>query len=160
MAKTILPSLPQLASDFPQVTFQEADYFCWSAPQQRIYYKAEALTNPKAFYHLLHELGHALRAHTTYGSGIQLIKLEAEAWQAAQEIAKRYQLHIKSSLIESCLDSYRDWLHLRSTCPTCQSIATEHQPYHYHCFNCAQKWKVSPDQRQRCYRLKLSQAGN
>ena len=155
MPKTSLPSLTAIIADFPDITFLEDDEFYWSALTQTVYYDANEVSTTSGTYRLLHELGHALCQHQSYGSGVQLLKLETQAWAKAQEVAKKYDICIDENQIESCLDSYRDWLHLRSTCPTCQAIAIENTPDQYHCFNCFQKWKVPKDQRRRHYRLKL-----
>lgn len=154
MPKIKLPSVSKLASNFPDINFVEDSEFYWSAIDQTVYYDSSQILQAEGIYRLLHELGHALCEHKSYGSGVQLLKLETQAWSKAQEIAKRYNIIIDKEQIESCLDSYRDWLHLRSTCPTCQTVAIENTPDQYHCFNCFQKWSVPKDQRRRHYRLK------
>ena len=155
MPKITLPEIAVIANQFSQFNFKEDEIFHWSPKNNCIYYSPNTIKTKEGIFQLLHEIGHALAGHTTYGSGVQLLKMEAEAWQKAQELARSYNLEIKEHQIEHCLDSYRDWLHLRSTCPKCSTISVETKPNHYHCFNCLQNWTVPADQRTRSYRLKL-----
>lgn len=156
MPKTTFPSLETLRTDFSTIQLSESESFYWSAREQTVHFIPTALQSSAGIYQLFHELGHAVKQHSNYTSGIELIRLETEAWEQAKEIALSYQLTIDNNQIESCLDSYRDWLHLRSTCPKCHSISTEVTPNHYRCFNCSQKWQVPKDQRSRHYRLRLT----
>ncbi len=160
MLKTNLPDINTISADFPGVQFKPHSSFYWSAEQQCVFYKASTLNTETGVSHLLHELGHALHNHQRFTSGIQLLKIESEAWAKAREIAQSYDFIINEALVEQCLDSYRDWLHLRSTCPNCQAIAFESEAYNYHCFNCAQKWTVPLDQRTRCYRQKIAKTSS
>ena len=155
MPKTSLPSVNEIKKRFPQFHFFEHEVFHWSPKNNIVYYNAEELDKPEGIFQLLHEVGHALSSHTDYESGVQLLRIEAEAWKQAQELAEGYGLKIKDKQIERCLDSYRDWLYLRSTCPTCSTISLETSANHYHCFNCLQKWKVPANQITRSYRLRL-----
>ncbi|MFO0970892.1 MAG: hypothetical protein U0520_00865 [Candidatus Saccharimonadales bacterium] len=155
MPKTILPNISIIKQQFRQFSFKEHEVFHWSPRDNCIYYDPIKLTRAAGVYQLLHEIGHALSGHTNYESGIQLLKMETEAWQQAQRIAKSYNLKISETQIERCLDSYRDWLHLRSKCPSCSTTAVETEANLFHCFNCLQDWKVPADQRSRSYRLKL-----
>ena len=158
MPKTTLPKLSKVVKDFEQLHFKSAKEFYWSARDRCIYYNEELATTEAGFYQLLHEIGHALSGHHHYESGVELVKMEAEAWQQATEIAKQYGLNVPTEKIERCLDSYRDWLHLRSSCPDCGSVAVEIETNSYQCFNCLQKWTVPIDQRTRRYRLKMSRS--
>ncbi len=155
MPKTNLPSLSDIIAKFPQFTFAQHEVFHWSPKDNTVYYETDEIDQATGMYQLLHEIGHALSNHTGYSSGVQLVKIEAQAWKKAQELAADYGLTIDPDRIERCLDSYRDWLHLRSTCPHCQSVSIEVQSNQYHCFSCTQKWQVPADQRTRHYRLRL-----
>jgi hypothetical protein len=155
MPKITLPSISEIKEQFTQFSFAENEIFHWSPKDNCVYYDPNELHRKEGVFQLLHELGHALSGHTNYTSGIQLLKIEAEAWKQAKELAASYGLKISNKQIERCLDSYRDWLYLRSACPNCETVALETEANHYHCFNCMQKWKVPADQRTRHYRLKL-----
>lgn len=154
MQKTSLPKINQLTADFSQFNFEPAKLFYWSASNNTVYYNPKDITKIEGIFRLLHEVGHALLAHKSYESGIELIRLESQAWQKAKKLADTYDLIIDQQQIESCLDSYRDWLHLRSTCPNCQAISTETSVNQYRCFNCGQKWKVPVSQLSKHYRMK------
>lgn len=159
MAKTSLVSLATLRSTFSQFNFAEHAIFYWSPRQNCIYYNPKQLQTERGLFQLLHEISHALLGHTYYGSGVELLKMEAAAWQKAQELAMEYGKKITSRQIQDCLDGYRDWLHLRSTCPHCKTIAAETKSNSYHCFNCFQSWTVPQDQRSRHYRMKQKRIG-
>lgn len=154
MLKKNLPSILTISEDFPTINFKADDEFYWSAQINTVFYVENELNKKSGIYRLFHEIGHALSNHQTFSSGIQLIKLESEAWLKAKEIAERYNLNISDDQIEKCLDSYRDWLHLRSICPECSIVGVEANPSQYRCFNCLQNWKVPVNQRSRNYRLK------
>jgi len=144
----------KIIDDFNQFTFVAAEDFYWSAENSTVHYDPEALELKAGIYRLLHEIGHALAHHKTFGSGVELLRLETEAWSYAQGIAKKYKIIIPQNHIDTCLHGYRDWLHSRSTCPTCGNTSAEVDENTYRCFNCSEQWTVPADQRSRCYRLK------
>ena len=154
MLKKNLPSIFTISEDFPAINFRANNEFYWSAQKKTVFYIKNELNKESGIYRLFHEIGHALSNHQTFSSGIQLIKLESEAWTKAKSVANKYDLIISDEQIEKCLDSYRDWLHLRSICPQCSIVGVESDPSHYRCFNCLQNWKVPVNQRTRHYRLK------
>jgi hypothetical protein len=154
MQKIVLPSIKQIVEDFPQITFNESGDFYYSAKENSVFYNKSSLITEAGLFQLLHELGHATSRHHHFESGIELLKMESQAWHKAEQIAHQYDLKIPSGLIEHCIDSYRDWLHLRSRCPECGNIGAETEICNYSCFNCKQKWSVPLNQRSRCYRLK------
>lgn len=156
MPKIVSLSLKHLKEEYADITFRESDTFYWSPKESSIYYHPKALEEKQGFYQLLHEVGHALCNHKSYDSGVELLKMEVAAWATAQEIAEKYETTIPTTHIEKCLDSYRDWLHLRSACPDCKNISVEVSVNQYRCFNCLQTWNVPQSQQTRRYRLKLA----
>jgi hypothetical protein len=106
------------------------------------------------FWSILHELGHALLDHQSYENDVNLLQKEAEAWEKAVIVAKSYGMTIDQEHIQNCLDTYRDWLHKRSTCPTCSSHGLQQNKALYRCLNCQGAWKVSSARFCRPYRLK------
>lgn len=140
-----------LRSDFPALTFTEGKIFCWSPKQQEIVYTLTKLkaTSPWA---LLHEVGHGLLGHFNYTSDFELLRLEVAAWEKAREIASRYDIKISDEHIQNCLDTYREWLHRRSTCPHCSNRSLQQNHTAYHCFNCQTTWQVSASRFCRAYR--------
>lgn len=144
----------RIIDDYCQIQFAESELFYWSARSNTVFYTPALLDSVVGIYKLLHETGHALLEHATFESAPELLSLEVAAWTKAKKLAGDYGITIDQDYIESCLDSYRDWLHRRSMCPTCKTVGTEIAANTYRCFNCSQKWLVSPDQRSRCYRQK------
>lgn len=148
--------LSQLKKTFPEITFVAGEFFCWSPASKTVTYvlPASDRTGP---WSLFHEIGHAVLDHTTYDSDMELIELEAAAWEKAQNIALAYDVKIDSDYIQDCMDTYRDWLHQRSSCPVCESRSLQQDARQYHCHNCGQVWTVSTSRFCRPYRLKAEQ---
>ncbi len=126
------------------LTFQQGEMFGWD-------YTACAITynpgEPKANAYLLHEFGHALLGHANYSYDIELLKMERAAWDEALSLADEYDAAIDEVLIDDALDSYRDWLHARSLCPTCTATGVQTALSSYACIACGANWRVN-DARQ------------
>jgi len=139
----IMPStaslIPRLKLDYPQFSFKQAEHFLWSPSEQTIYYTTE----DKGYSFLFHELSHGLLKHTDYSHDIELITMERDAWDKALELAEMYKLVIDDDLIQSTLDTYRDWLHARSTCPQCKAIGLQVKKHAYACPACRHTWRVN-----------------
>jgi len=144
----------KLGHDYPQFKFLPGNQEHWSPKANTITYEPSQPLK-KLQYGLLHELAHALLGHTTYQSDFELLKLESEAWELATKIGNKYNIMIDDKHVQHCLDTYRDWLHLRSTCPTCGMHSLQQDASTYHCFNCQANWQVSSDRFARAYRKKL-----
>lgn len=144
--------LKQLQTDFGHVNVCAGHHFSWSpATKEVIYHNGDSENDD--LWSLLHEFGHAALGHKNYRSDFELVKLEVDAWQKAKELAENYDMKIDESHVQDCLDTYRDWLHRRSVCPTCgcQSLQQDNQPV-YECFNCHTTWRVSASRFCRPYR--------
>ena len=85
---------------------------------------------------LLHEISHALCEHRDYTTDLQRVKMESEAWEKAKELAKQYGIAYNEDMIESELDTYRDWLHKKSRCPKCGLTRFQSPDSLYHCPRC------------------------
>lgn len=144
--------LPRLRLDYPAISFVEATRFSWHAGDCRVCYKRTE--DIQGTYALIHELGHGLLDHTDYRSDIELLQIEVAAWEKAREIAEHYGFVIDEDYIQDALDSYRDWLHLRSTCPNCYERCLQHDRHTYHCHNCGSEWHVSRSRLCRPYRTR------
>lgn len=142
----------QLSSDFPTISFILSDRFWWSPQNKSIFYNSFAISKPHGQWTLLHEVGHALSDHQHYGHDIELIEMEMQAWAKANQIASDYDIQINNNHIQNCLDTYRDWLHLRSTCPKCHSVGIQEDKKTYYCYNCHNSWIVSETRFCRPYR--------
>lgn len=126
---------------YPQFIVQEGDDFYYSPTKNAIVYTPDA---PQATDKLLHEYSHAILGHTAYRRDIELIGLERDAWQHASKVlAPLCGLQISQAVIDEDMDSYRDWLHARSTCPTCESIGLQSDTATYSCLVCHHKWRVN-----------------
>lgn len=140
--------ISKITADYPQFTFKAGTQEHWSPKTKTITYEA----GPNNHYGLLHELAHALLGHDNYHSDFELLKLETLAWQTAAKIGKKYGVNLDDDHIQNCLDTYRDWLHRRSKCPTCGMHVMQADPKTYKCFNCGASWNVSAGRFARSYR--------
>lgn len=151
-----MPSLSSLISrlkkDYPHLVFTPAEEFRWSPTEQTVYIASYSLDSP-AF--CLHEVSHALLGHEKYQHDIDLLKFERDAWAfASNTLGPRYGITITDEVIQDNLDTYRDWLHARSTCPHCSATGIQQKSQQYHCVACGQTWKVN---EARLCRLRRSQ---
>lgn len=145
------PIVERLAIDFPDFKFKAGSQDHWSPSTKTIIYNSGRPETELA-YSLLHELSHALLGHRDYASDFELLKLESEAWTKAAELGVQYGVPISDEHIQNCLDTYRDWLHRRSTCPDCGMHVMQQSSRSYRCFNCNKEWSVTGDRFVRAYR--------
>jgi hypothetical protein len=131
--------ITKLKSDFPQFKFEAGGDFMWSPMDKTIHFKPDVPENAL----ILHELSHGILGHNTYQHDIELIGMERAAWDNALRIADKYSVKIDDNIVESNLDSYREWLHDRSTCPKCQATGTQIKPKLYKCLACGNSWRVN-----------------
>jgi hypothetical protein len=125
-------TLSRLSKKYPLIRFVKSDDFRWSPEKTTIYYADE--TSPL----LLHELGHALLNHQEYRRDIELLAMERDAWDTARTLDT-----ISEEIIQNHLDTYREWLHARSTCPTCGANGHQVKKLTYHCIACETDWRVN-----------------
>jgi hypothetical protein len=151
--------ITRLQAQYPNLQFTHGERFSWSPETNEIFYKPDA-EGETAAWSLLHETGHALLRHQDYRADVELLRLEIAAWERARLLATDVGVTIDEDHIQDCLDTYRDWLHKRSICPTCTAKSLQQDDFiHYRCYNCHTVWKVSGDRFCRSYRSthKLSQ---
>ena len=144
--------LKDLAVLLPDIRFEPGQAFHWSPRQSLVTYERPEVEEVHHSWSLLHEASHALLGHQRYQSDLELLLLEATAWQRAKELASQLGTSIDEEHIQDCLDTYRDWLHQRSTCPRCQTVSLETAPRQYQCHNCSASWQVSASRMCRPYR--------
>ncbi len=147
--KSVLKSVRQL---LPDVTFVADQDFAWNPEQKTIYY---SIDDPDFAARLLHEAGHASLKHTDFKKDIQLVEIERDAWQKAEQLAEEIGLKIDKSVIQAHLDGYRDWLHARSLCPDCQQNGIQSGDNIYKCILCGKYWRVNDARRCELRRYKL-----
>lgn len=135
--------LVYLQSTYPEFTFQLGQRFTFRPPHTII---LEPLTTPpQPNYALLtlHELSHALCKHKDYQTNLKRLKIEVEAWEYAKNLLKlhpewlkTYPLKWDEDFVQAQLDTYRDWLHQKSTCHTCHLTRFQAQNGTYYCPHC------------------------
>lgn len=146
-----------LKADYPGLTFVVGQHFCWSPGRQEVYYELSG--KPESMFGVLHEIGHARLGHKGYKTDVDLLKKEARAWQEASQLARHYGIALNENHVQDCLDTYRDWLHKRSICPTCGAAGIQGSPNHYNCLNCTDTWEVSTSRFCRPYRSQHKSQG-
>lgn len=136
----LIPLLPKLEEDYPSFHFKPDDEFRWSPDEMTIYYDAQSNDTPT----LLHELSHALLGHSTYRKDVGLLEIERDAWDYARDmLGQKYNTPIDDNVIQDSLNTYRDWLHARSTCPECNATGFQTKQREYKCIACGTKWQVN-----------------
>lgn len=144
-----------LKKDFPELGFISNTSFYWSPGNRSIYYDSTD-NSLEAIWKLLHETSHGLLHHESYATDFDLLLLEVAAWQKAAKLGDHYGFSVDEEHIEDCLDSYRDWLHARSTCPTCLANGLQTSKSRYECLNCPTTWQVSRSRFCRAYRRSMT----
>ena len=133
-----------IKEDYPDFTIKQGSRFCWKPPKT-IIYEPETAYPPAHFALLtLHELGHAVSGHKDYKTTVERLKIESEAWCAARRLFKNYQKRgilpknwtFNEEFIEQELDTYRGWLHLKTTCKTCGLTMYQTKDGTFHCPRC------------------------
>jgi hypothetical protein len=147
--------LHRVKQDYQSFNFTAGTAFSWSPSKQTITYKTT--DNEIAAWSLLHELAHALLDHRSYETDFELLLLEVAAWEKAKELANNYAIQIDEDHVQDCIDTYRDWLYQRSTCPTCTNTSLQQDAVTYRCFNCGGSWTVTASRFCRPYRLSAKQ---
>lgn len=144
----------RLVRDFPDINFVKSSEHKWSPDTSSVHY--HPLKSVEDEWSLLHELAHAKLGHTDFTYDIELITKEVEAWQYAKEhLAPRYNITISPTAIDVALETYREWIHKRSICPTCAHTGQQTKTDTYQCLNCRCLWRVNDARRCRLQRMKL-----
>ena len=147
----------KLSADFPEIRFVKSDDFYWSPTTKTVFIgplrtETDQLT-------LLHEVAHAVLDHKHYTRDIGLLKIEREAWEYVKtELSNRYRTVYNEDHSELMIDSYRDWLHARSTCPQCSASGIQTGDRTYRCVGCSHEWRVNDARRCDLRRYKLNPA--
>lgn len=145
--------LNKLEKQLPFIKFEASSTFYWSPQTNTIYMNEEILDSERGKWSLLHEAGHAVLGHKGYKTDAGLLALEVEAWQSAQDLSQKLDVKIDEEHIQDCLNTYRDWLYARSTCPTCALNCLQIDQTTYLCLNCSTRWSVSQSRFCRPYRM-------
>ena len=121
-----------LKKDYPEFCFKLGKKFAFRPPKTII------LGPDEPYYELLslHELSHAILKHRDYNLDVERLKMENAAWDKAKELANHYRIKIDEDLIQDQLDTYRNWLHQKSRCPSCGLTRFQTPDGEYHCPHC------------------------
>lgn len=140
---SLAQKLRNSASGIPHLanfTLQRGEVFGWNHSACAITYNPD---DPSASAFLLHEFGHAVLNHAAYRNDTDLLRMERAAWNQALSLSESYAITISDELVEDALDTYRDWLHDRSLCPTCSATGLQTGPLSYRCLACETTWRVN-----------------
>lgn len=124
--------LAQIKNDFGDFHFKAGKKFAFRPPKTIIIGPEE----PYDSLLLLHELGHALSLHRDFSTDAKRLKMELEAWDKARELADKYEISFNEDLMESQLETYRNWLDTKSKCPICGLTRYQTPNGDYHCPVC------------------------
>jgi Zn finger protein HypA/HybF involved in hydrogenase expression len=130
----------KLKSTHTDIHFHEDEEFLWSPTTRTIFYNKSLAHAPLL---LLHELSHALLDHREYKRDIELVAMETAAWEKVKIIADGYNVRVYETVIQDHLDTYREWLHARSSCPHCSANGYQTEKSIYTCPACSHVWKVN-----------------
>ena len=139
----------KLRLDYPNLLFRPGIMNCWSPQRSEILYMNNSEGSAAG---VLHELAHAALNHQAFTSDLELLRKEIDAWEYAKELAVRYNVVVGEEYVQNCLDTYRDWIHKRSSCPRCASSGLQQSATVYTCINCLLKWQVTAERLCRPYR--------
>lgn len=132
--------ISQLRLKYPDITFTPSDVFSWSPKEKTVYFIPD---QPDTTSFLMHELSHAILGHDDYSRDIELVNMESKAWDKAVQVGQGFGITISEDTMQDNIDTYRDWLHARSTCPNCQSAGVQDKKNTYQCPACGHYWRVN-----------------
>lgn len=128
--------LARLEADFPKLRFRPGKKFAFRPPRSIIYEECVEDEHKNLEMQLLHEMGHAILGHRSWGMDLERVKMESAAWVEAEKLCERYGVKYDEEFAEGELDSYRDWLYARSTCEQCGLTMYQTPDGEYHCPQC------------------------
>ena len=135
--------------------FQLNDCYRWNPETRTVNYAKQSISEPKDVSAFLHELSHGILEHEDFEYDVDLLRMEMQAWNLANELSIKHGVDFHEDYSQSCLESYRVWIAERSTCPECDQTTLESAPQSYCCFNCSTSWKVSKQQMCQIQRRRL-----
>lgn len=152
MQPTSKALLSRLKADYPNIAFVVGDDFKWSGATKKL-----TVGDAGNELYMLHELAHALLNHTDYALDIELLAQERAAWDYARAyLLPKYGVTDDESLVEETLDTYREWMHSRSLCPSCGLSCLQTKTSTYVCVNCRCSWRPNDARRCALRRYKLT----
>lgn len=139
--------LAKVKADYPEYRFVPGKRFSFRPPKTIVFPQHRDLlddtTNTKSdidrsFFPLLllHEIGHAISQKFIFDTEIERLRIETIAWEEARKLCSRYGVEYDTELVQTELDSYRDWLHQKSRCPECGLTRFQTPDGAWHCPKC------------------------
>lgn len=134
----------EVAQQFPWFRFRVGKKFAFRPPRTIIYevvsidfsdQNYEYLNNNYKL-RLLHEVGHAVLEHKFFTTDVERLTMECAAWEEARVLSTKFNLNYDEEFVQVALDSYRDWLHVKSRCPDCGLTRYQTKDGRYHCPVC------------------------
>lgn len=125
--------IKRIKDDYPEYTFKIGKKFSFRPPRTICLGPDES--SPFTELLILHEVAHAVLGHRNFRTDIERLRMEVAAWEKARELATEYGVDFDEELAQNELDSYRDWLHKKSRCPSC-GLTRFQDADGYHCPRC------------------------
>lgn len=126
--------LAKIKTDFPSLNFVSGKKFAFKPPRTVVFSSLDESEDSVLL--LLHEIGHYLTGRYDFKTEIERLKIEVLAWEKARELCAKYNVEINEGLIQNELDTYRDWLHQKSRCPSCGLTRFQTSDGKFHCPRC------------------------
>lgn len=146
----------EIIAKYDQYKFLPAGFFSYDAADEVINYDPSRLHKENGKISLLHEISHCELGHFHYRYDIELLMMEIAAWHYTEKLAKEHGVQLDDGYIDSCIESYDDWINKRGTCPTCNNFCIEQTENNYSCFVCKTNWQVSNEPQKRVTRKILA----
>ena len=124
--------IEKIAQKDPVLRFAVGPKYAFKPPRTVVL----GMKEPRWELLLLHEMGHAISGHKTFRTDVERLKMEVQAWEKAQELAKEYGVEFDEEMVQDELDTYRNWLHQKSRCPKCGLTRFQTPDSKYHCPRC------------------------
>lgn len=124
--------LERVQKDYPKFKFLEGARFSFRPPKTIVVGPSE----PDDELMLMHELGHAISGHRFFYTNVKRLKMEREAWEAARGLCDKYAVVYDAEIVERELDTYRDWVDVKSRCPRCGLARFQTPDGEFHCPRC------------------------
>lgn len=155
MERTDAELVERLIRDFPEIKFKRGARRFSCQLRGGVFTVFLGPPCPKYALLTLHELGHGLCRHKDYTTDVLRVKIESQAWERAKTVFLKYREMAfdedgntkdkelarilpewDEEFAQEQLDTYRDWLHVKSRCKKCGLTKYQTENGEYHCPRC------------------------